>query len=322
MEITNLSVKSKDYKFSVDSQTGTVNSLQIPGLDYDLFQSAKGLRTEFDSSENTPTETNIQVIENGPVRITIRVQKEWAFGQTIQDIQAITQRIPVSTFIQKYTHWIESGCIQSSIMTELFAPSFLSGMPGGFQERKTVTGLQINGPIPGHGWGALRAAGNNGGIAVLDDGRSAMLYGSHELNLVFQTAPVQTEFNTAVYPFKGACDTTELYRKSEELCHPLYIVKTDNHLGRLSGMDSFAQVYPQNVVLGSVRSAGLSGGVIMRLWEMSGIASRAEITLKFPVLSADELTLLDDAPLPLEYSGKTVYTPIGPFQVKTVRIAY
>ncbi|MFH1740785.1 MAG: glycosyl hydrolase-related protein [bacterium] len=322
LTVTGTSVVTGGYRFSIDPKTGDMNSLKTTDVETDLFLPGGGLRIEPDRVE-PQTEpggiVNVQVTETGPVRATIRVEKQWNASAVVQEIQAVAGR-PCIDIHFTVRNQSDSEDFTLNMTTALFAPTFVTAIAGGVEEKKTVTGLKINGPFPGHGWATLSTAGNTRGIALLHDGRSSLFYGPHEIKIAFRPGETPMEFNASLYAYQGEWKKAHPHRRWAELCHPLLAVQTDNHPGRLPSMYSAIQVFPDNVMLGSVRSAEATGGLLIRLWETTGKTSRAEITLGSAILSAEELTLLEDAPLPLEYVGKTTYVPIGPFQIKTVRI--
>ncbi|HOE12992.1 MAG TPA: hypothetical protein PLQ35_13810 [bacterium] len=50
--------------------------------------------------------------------------------------------------------------------------------------------------------------------------------------------------------------------------------------------------------------------------------SRAKVTVGSKILVAEEITLLEKDPVPLEYNDRTVTVPMKASQVKTIRISY
>ena len=343
LEIKGTTVATQHYRFSVDPETGRINSLRRTGTDTDLFAPGGGLwleprptstlrpfdrlRTEQAQDTARPKVTRkdgnvrVMITERGPVRVTIRVEREWDSSVLVHDIQAIAQqpRIDIRTRVPRQN---DDGGLRLRMVTAFFAPIAISEIVGGVQEMKTVTGLRINGPIAGYSWASLASPDETLGLALLNDGRPGVFYGPHELTLAFRSGGTPLDFTASIYPYQGDWRRAQPYRQAEELCHPFLAVQTDKHAGRLPVMLSVAQVVPDHVVLGSTRAARGGTGLIMRLWEVNGVRCRAEVTVGSPIISAVELTLLEDESLPLEYSGQTAFVPIGPFQARTVRVTY
>ncbi|GEM_PF-3503592 len=63
-------------------------------------------------------------------------------------------------------------------------------------------------------------------------------------------------------------------------------------------------------------------GLLLRLWETARRMSRAKVTVGSKILVAEEITLLEKDPVPLEYNDRTVTVPMKASQVKTIRISY
>jgi alpha-mannosidase len=326
LQVNGTSVTTDSLRFSIDPETGQMDSLRLTGTDTDLLGGG-GLWLEPSPPENQPEATrrgsNVRVVvtEKGPVRATIRVEKQWDSSVVVHDIQAIARqpRVDIHTEVRSQD---EGKDLRFRMVTALFAPTAVAETAGGVQEMKTVTGLKINGPIAGYSWASLTCPNESVGLALLNDARPGVLYGSHELTLALRSTKEPLDFTTSVYPYRGDWRSAQPYRQAEELGHPLLVAQIDMHPGRLPAMHSVAQVLPDHVLLGSTKPIGRTPGLILRLWEVNGSRCRAEVSVGSPVLSAEELTLLEGEPIPLEYADRTVFVPIGSFQVKTVRICY
>ncbi len=320
LEASALSVRSKHYRFSINSKTGNVESLGIPGNDANLLSPKGRIYVEREGTAENLPRTNVEIVERGPVRIRFRVEKIAPAWSIVQEIIAAADSpvIEFQTVIQRES----SDLFRMGLETPLFAPVFVHGEAGSFQEKKTLTGLQLNGPVSANGWSALTWGGNTGGLCLVQEGRAGIWYGTHELVAAYRPGTSPYRFACALYPFTGAWREANLKRYTEELVHPLLTVQTGEHAGRLPKMHSLIQLVPENVILGSVRWDSDGRGMLLRLWETASRMSRAEITVGSTILAAEEITLLEEDPVPLEYNDRTVTVPMKASQVKTIRISY
>ncbi len=320
LEAGGLSVKSRHYRFSINGKTGDIESLSIPGNDTNLLSPKGRVYMEPEGASGDLPQAKVEMVERGPVRIRFRVERSGPSWNIVQDIIAAADSpaIEFQTAIRQES----SDLFRMGLETPLFAPAFVHGEAGSSQEKKTVTGLQLNGPIGANGWSALTWGGETGGLSLVQEGRAGIYYGPHELSAVFRPGKSPYRFGSALYPFTGAWQEANLKRYSEVLAHPFLAVQTGEHAGRLPKMHSLIQVVPENVMLGSVRWDPDHRGVLLRLWETADRASRTEITVGSTILAAEEITLLEEGSIPLEYGNRAVTIPMGASQVKTVRVSY
>ena len=93
------------------------------------------------------------------------------------------------------------------------------------------------------------------------------------------------------------------------------------HGGPLPKAHSFVRVGPANVVLSALKKemGYAERGLILRLYEFQG--ERTEAKVEFPwVVEARETDLIERPSGMLLGEGTTVSVPLGPYEIKTVRI--
>ena len=97
--------------------------------------------------------------------------------------------------------------------------------------------------------------------------------------------------------------------------------------GALPPSASFLSVAPENVVLVNLKRAEDGDGWIVRLYETAGRSVAARVTwgLQTPKTAAvtrltEDLLPGDSAALPI--AEKTIASPLGPFEIQTIRVKF
>jgi alpha-mannosidase len=131
------------------------------------------------------------------------------------------------------------------------------------------------------------------------------------------------EFTYSLYPHVGDWRTAGTVRRAYELNTPMLVRVAGRHAGPLPRRYSFIRVSPDNLVLGSVKRAEHSDDLVLRVYETSGSLVQAQLWLAQRGQRATECNHVEvnragsRAGL---YHGHVVEVPIGPHQVKTVKV--
>lgn len=83
---------------------------------------------------------------------------------------------------------------------------------------------------------------------------------------------------------------------------------------------SFLRVEPPGVIVETVKLAEDGDDVILRLYESEHRSVTAEIQFGFPITRVALVNLLEEHPDPVLVTGDTVRVPLGPFEIKTLRV--
>jgi alpha-mannosidase len=101
----------------------------------------------------------------------------------------------------------------------------------------------------------------------------------------------------ALVPHGGTLTVAEMTRLGAAFNHPLQVVATDLHPGRLAPAGSaLASVSPADVVIGAVKRAEADGSIVIRLLETAGRAVSARVELASLLgtpTAADEVDFLE-----------------------------
>ncbi len=112
-----------------------------------------------------------------------------------------------------------------------------------------------------------------------------------------------------------------------EAATPLLGIHMGQGKGTLPPAASFLEVAPANVVLVNLKRAEDGDGFIVRLYETAGRRAAARLTWGLKAPKSATVTRLTEDPLPgavapLAIDGKTFESPIGPFEIQTLRVKF
>ncbi|HEY3377679.1 MAG TPA: glycoside hydrolase family 38 C-terminal domain-containing protein [Armatimonadota bacterium] len=155
---------------------------------------------------------------------------------------------------------------------------------------------QVTGTLDGTAAGCLLMNDSKHGYAL--DGnvlRLSLIRSPYDPDILPEV--MEHEVHLALLPFTGTHSSDAATRAARELNHPLRVIATDVHTGTLPAQESFAAITPANVILSGLKRAEDGSGLIVRVYDIAGQATTAEITLHPTLLgrlvSAQEVDLLE-----------------------------
>jgi alpha-mannosidase len=128
-------------------------------------------------------------------------------------------------------------------------------------------------------------------------------------------------FTYALYPHTGSPVAGGVVRAAYELNVPLRTTATDAQSGSEPREASFIEVDAPNVVVEAVKQAEDGDDLIVRLYECAHAQTRTTVRFGFPLRAAAEVNLMEEQPRALRVVDDTVEVVLGPFEIKTLRLA-
>ncbi len=160
-------------------------------------------------------------------------------------------------------------------------------IPFGSIERDLIAGQEV----PALRWADV--VGNNGpqtaGCALLNDSKYGHSLEGSTLRLTLIRSSYEPDplpeirehtIRMAVLPHGKPLPTGDLVRLGASFNHPLQVVSTDAHKGRLPAAGAaVSSIRPANIVLSSVKKAEADDAVVFRLYETDGRAANARVVV-------------------------------------------
>ena len=130
----------------------------------------------------------------------------------------------------------------------------------------------------------------------------------------------QFDFDYALLPHTGTWDEASIPREGMAFNHPLIAVTATSQPGDLPKRWGLLKVGHPDVLVSALKP-GENGGVVLRLYEAAGrVVEGVTIRLSAPVISAEEVNLMEDPGHTLAVSDDSVRLDFGPFEIKTIKL--
>ena len=210
--------------------------------------------------------------------------------------------------------WLERGTPQVGVpMLKVAFPVAAADATASYEiPAGYITRRQDGQDVPALTWADLTGAGQGAkaparvGLAVLNQDK----YGYDAQGEVLRLTLIRSSYDPdplpemgrhlirfALVPHVGAWDPARATRAGFDYNHPLSVVATDAHKGRLPAEQSFLQVSPGNVMIMGTKQAEDSGALVIRLYEVLGRRTKAQVridpSLAGPTARAVQTDLLE-----------------------------
>ncbi len=324
-------LESDLFRLEFDPATGCIASLRDKREDLEVFSGPAALPLVLDDPADTWGHNvfkwdkvdgafqadSVRLVEHGPVRWVIRVTSRYGSSKLIQDfamypdreqidvsvivdwreqLKMLKLRFPVNVKFMKVTYEIPYG------HTERFANG--EEEPG--QSWVDVSGVSRDKEIP-YGFSLLNDGKYSLDVNVRDIGLTVLrspAYAHHipavlepDGNYTFIDQGIQ-RFRYTLFPHAGSWESAGTVQRAAELNQPpVPLFATFHPDGTLPQSDSFIRVEPANVMVTVLKQAEEGDGIVLRVFETIGAATRAQI----------DLTKL----------GRVVEADFGPNEIKT-----
>jgi alpha-mannosidase len=275
---------------------------------------------------------SVKIVENDPLRATIRVARSWQNSKFIQDITlyAGADQVDISNDID----WHEKH--------QLLKVAFPLSASGNNATYEIAYGTIERPTTRNNSWeetrfevAALRWAdlGNaERGFSLINETKYGYDAKDNVLRLSLLRSPTSPDpdadqgrhqFRYSLYPHAGDWKQALTERRGYEYNYQLTATQVQPHVGSLPLEYSYLSVQPENVVLTAVKKAEDADGLIIRVFEWAGKSSEVKIKVPPSATSATVTNLMEKPEGPaLKVVDDTVTVPIHPFEILSVRVNY
>jgi alpha-mannosidase len=249
----------------------------------------------YEGDERSGNLLGVAVVEDGPVRATVRSTWSLERSTVVQEVSLYQDRPFVELRIT--AEWHESARVMKVVVPTTFSdPSSAAGAPYGFVER----------PCSGHEevmvhW--IDLSDGRRGLACTSDAAGGYDALGARLRLTALRSPRVADHgwgwghdDPAAYPItdqglhrmrfrltphSGTWAEAQVARMADEHRIEFPVVIDTWHGGRLGSEAGVIEVEGDNVVVPVVKRAEMGSGTVLRVWEVSGRRSQARVTLPF-----------------------------------------
>jgi alpha-mannosidase len=335
VSITETSVENDRYRLEFNIQNGCIRSFYDKKINLEIL-SGDGARLavmedksdtwahhvlKFDKEIATMEVVSVRILEDGPVRSTMRVKSRYNTSYVIQDFKVYKKldyievkmnidwrepqtllklKYPVNVYFSKPTYEIPYGYIEKSSNGE--------EEPG--QTWIDYSGINLQNDVL-YGLGIANDSKYSYSFDIYEMAVTLLrnsVYAHHdpkvlnpEQDYIYQENGTQ-EMNYILLPHEGGWKDSEILRRAMETNQkPLTVIET-YHEGSQPQKQSFVQVDCKEVVITVMKEAEDKDGIILRAYE----------TMKHQVEATIEIPFIE----------RTIILNFKPLEIKTVKIPY
>ncbi len=274
---------------------------------------------------------SIEVVEEGPVRATVRVIKKTEHSTFAQDI-SIWRSIPRIDF-RTTVDWHEKRrLLKVAFPVDVLSRTATYEVQFGAQTRPTHHSNSYDRAkfeVAGHRWIDLSEGGY--GISLLNDCKYGFDTYQNTMRISLLRASVMPdpvadqgthEFVYSMYPHQGDWRKADTVRRAYELNVPLSARMCDAHEGDMPKQYGFVSVDKPSVVIDSVKKAEDSDAVIVRLYEAHGTRGSLRLAFAETPKTVTECNLMEEDDQPVDFDGSVVKTSVAPWEIKTFKVEF
>jgi len=340
-------IENEFYKIEIDKKAGAIQTIFLkkeekefiePGKEANVFQilheegremSAWQIGKIIAIEELTEPE-QIEVLEQGPVRVLIQIAYNYNKSRLIQKI-AIYHNLKRIDFPCR-VDWQEIGSREqgSKFLKVAFPLNVNPDAQATFEIPFGTIQREPNGhEYPTQKW--LDLSDSNYGVSLLNDCkygcdiqenimRLSLLRSSYEPDPVPDTGTHY--FKYAISPHKYDWKTAGTLRHGFELNQPLLATLTDKHTGNFPLQQSFVQCNTENIIITTLKKCEDNDSLILRFYETHRRESKVTFEFSLGILEVSETDLLerDLENSNIEIDNNRITVKVTPFEIKTLRI--
>lgn len=281
------------------------------------------------------TDVNVSLVENGPLRKTLRVTKAYGDSRFSQYIRlyegAQADRIDVYNEVD----WRSMNSllkVQFPLSVSNEKATYDLGLGSVQRGNNQANSYEVY----SHEWTDLTDRSGNYGVTILNDSK----YGwdkpddnTIRLSLLFAPKPGggyryqdrqdlgYHEFTYSIVGHSGQLDKSQAIQKSTVLNSPLRAFSTAKHKGDLGREFSFVTCDNANVTVRALKKAENGDEYVLRVYENTGSGSQtARIRFATDIVKAVEADGTEKELGAATFSGKELTVEVKPYSLKTYRI--
>jgi alpha-mannosidase len=275
---------------------------------------------------------SVKLSEQGPLRATIRVTRNWQNSKFVQEISLYAQLKSVE--VTNDIDWHETHVLlKAAFPLAASAPEATFEIPYGTITRPTTRNNSWEAArfeVPALRWADL--GDGQHGFSLLNESKYGYDSKGNTLRLSLLRSPKSPDpeadqghhhFSYFLYPHSGDWKQSLTIRRGYEFNYKLEAYQAEAHGGRMGADHSYVNVASDNVVLTAVKKTEDGDGLLLRLFEWAGKSGDTEITVPEGAVSAQMTNLMEAAyGNEIQIKDSRLKIPVHPFEIVSVRVNY
>jgi alpha-mannosidase len=326
------SIYDKESQFESVATGGCGNELiafRDTPKDFDAWNIDADFEKDFSRLDHAES---VKLIEQGPVRATIRVTRNWQNSKFVQDISLYARLKRVD--IENDMDWHETHVLlKAAFPLAASSTEATYEIPYGTINRPTTRNNSWEAAkfeVPALRWADL--GDGKHGFSLINESKYGYDAKGNVLRLSLLRSPKSPDpeadqghhhFGYSLYPHSGDWKQSLTMRRGYEFNYKLQGFQVEAHRGRLGADHSYVNVASDNVVLTAMKKTEDGDGLLLRFFEWAGKSGEAEVTVPEGAVSG-RLTSLMEAPYgsDLQIKDGKLMVPFHPFEIVSVRVNY
>lgn len=274
--------------------------------------------------------TNVQVLESGPIRGVIRIDRK--FRHSTLRTYVIAYAGSDSLRFDYKIDWHEHNLfVKAEHPVDVNAKCASYEIQFGYIQRpvhKNTLWDFARFEVCGHKYADLSDSGF--GLAILNDCKYGFDASRNQLNITLlkcstypdkQADIGQHSFSYALYPHNGDLLQAKVRDHAYDFNFPAPATAIPAQDGVLPAAMSLLRVTTPNVVIETIKKAEHSDDFVIRMYEAENRKTDCILRAEFPITACVETNLMEEPECELAVSGSTVRLSFRPFEIKTIRIS-
>jgi alpha-mannosidase len=352
LEAHGLTLENSLLRVTVDAKTGCINSLFDKKSKFE-FIAANGCGNELVAFQDMPKDydawnidsdfdhkfTNldkadsVELVEQGPLRATIRVVRTWQKSKFVQNISlyANLDRVDIGNEFD----WHEDHILlKASLPLAASSNEATYEIPYGSIERPTTRNNRFEAAkfeVPALRW-ADEGDGKHG-LSLINESKYGYDAKGNLLRISLLRSPTWPDpdadrghhsFSYSLYPHSGDWKSALTVRRGYEFNYKLTAAQVESHAGRLPAAYSFAGVKDDNVVLTAIKKSEDADALIFRFYEWAGKSGEVRLSVPNGATEAHRTNLMEQVEGPALAISKDgdVAVPVHPYEIISVQANY
>jgi alpha-mannosidase len=282
-----------------------------------------------DQQWEVPDADSVEVVETGPVRVTLRFHRRTEKSSFVQEVRlyAHSRRIDFVT----HADWHEQHVmLKAAFPVDVLATQASYEIQFGAITRPTHNNTmwdRAKFEVPAHRWADLSETGY--GVALLNDCKYGYDVKGNVLRLSLlratsdpdpQADQGEHDFTYALYPHLGGWREGEVVSRGLELNVPLLAVPAASHPGPMPAQGSLAVCDRPNVVVETLKKSEDGDDLILRLYESQGARGPVSVSISLPVQSVVECNGMEEEIGAADWQDGVLRLEIKPWQIRSFRL--
>lgn len=245
---------------------------------------------------------SVEVVENGPVRVILRLHRDYLKPGTKKDFP--TEDFPTSLFTQEIIlyrgidridfktdvdWWEDKTMLKVAFPLTVTDTVATYEIPYGTIQRSTrnrTSWERAQFEVPAQRWADVSSGGY--GVSLLNNSKYGYDIKGNTVRLSLLRSPKWPDptadrgkhtIEYALYPHAGTWREAKTAERGYEFNNPLIAVAAESHKGSLPLEHSFVQLAPSNLVLTTLKKAEDSDAWIVEWYDAGGTGGEASLTL-------------------------------------------